>query len=135
MPTAVRLPVDQTKDSIPQMLNDSFDRDFRNIAVELLGYDGTNLTRVKTDSSGNLTGGNDSLNFKTNHLDDYTTTNVTYVGKEKPDGTYWLMKIDETGNFPVYTHASITNNPTLTTYSLAWTGRTTATYGLYSVAF
>lgn len=75
------------------------------------------------------------LKFHTNHLDDYTTTNVTYIGQEDKDGTWRLIKIDETGNFPVFTYASVSNNATLTTYTLAWTGRVTATYAIYSSAF
>lgn len=71
----------------------------------------------------------------TNHIDDYTTADTTYIGKEKADGTWWIIKIDETGNFPVFTHASVTNNPTLTTYSTAWAARTTATYNIYESAF
>ena len=42
---------------------------------------------------------------------------------------------DETGNFPVVTHASIANNPTLTSYTLAYAARTTATYNIFETAF
>jgi hypothetical protein len=73
--------------------------------------------------------------FKTNAIDDYTTTNVTYICKEDKDGVWYICKIDETGNFPVFTYASITNNPTLTTYTLAYAARTTATYNIYETAF
>jgi len=44
-------------------------------------------------------------------------------------------KIDDTGNFPVFTYANISNNATKTTYSTAWTDRVTLTYGLYSTVF
>lgn len=64
--------------------------------------------------------------------DNYTTTNVTYLGKVKADGvangTWLIVKIDSTGNFPTFRYANISNNPTLTTYALAWAARTTATY-------
>lgn len=73
--------------------------------------------------------------YATNHLDDYTTTSVTYVGQEDKDGTWKIIKIDETGNFPVFTYASISNNATKTTYSDAWTDRVTLTYNVYSTAF
>lgn len=73
--------------------------------------------------------------YFTNHLDDYTTTSVTYVGLEDKDGIWYMLKIDETGNFPVYTYATVSNNPLLTTYALAWAARTTATYGVFSTAF
>jgi hypothetical protein len=78
---------------------------------------------------------NTDSRFKTNAIDDYTTTNVTYICKEDSSGVWYICKIDETGNFPVFTYASITNNPTLTTYTLAYAARTTATYNIYETAF
>lgn len=88
--------------------------------------------------SGTITTGVDSVidsKFYTNHIDDYTTSNVTYFGQENKDGTWRIIKIDETGNFPVFTYATVTNNPTLTSYTLAWNGRVTATYNIYATAF
>jgi hypothetical protein len=73
--------------------------------------------------------------YSTNHLDDYTTTSVTYVGQEDSGGTWKIIKIDESGNFPVFTYASVTNNPTLTDYSTAWAGRVSATYNIFETAF
>lgn len=61
--------------------------------------------------------------------DDYTTTNVTYLGKMKTNGTWLITKIDSTGNFDTFRYANVSNNPTLTTYALAWAGRVAATYG------
>ena len=66
--------------------------------------------------------------------DDTSTANVTYFGYEKKDGTWWIKKLDESSGL-VWSHASITNNPTLTTYTLAWAARTTATYSDFSSAF
>lgn len=74
-------------------------------------------------------------NWGTNYVDDYTTSNVTYVGKEKSDGTWWLLKLDESGNFLTITHATISNNPSLATFATAWAARTTATYNIYETAF
>jgi hypothetical protein len=73
--------------------------------------------------------------YATNHFDDYTTTSVTYIGQETSTGLWKIIKIDETGNFPVFTYASLNNNPTLTTYALAWAARVTATYNIYEIAF
>jgi len=61
--------------------------------------------------------------------DDYTTTNVNYLGKIKSDGTWLIVKIDSTGNFDTLRYANVSNNGTLSTYALAWAARTTATYG------
>lgn len=66
--------------------------------------------------------------YKTQAIDDYTTTSVTYFCKMKPDGKWLFMKIDETGNFPTFTYANVSNNPTLTDYATAFAARTTATY-------
>lgn len=91
---------------------------------------------VTVDASGNSIDQYElTSNYEVNHVDDYTTTSVTYVGKEDRDGVWWIMKIDESGNFPVITHATVTNNASLTSYSAAWTARVTATYGVFSTAF
>jgi hypothetical protein len=60
--------------------------------------------------------------------DDYTTTSVTYLCKMKTDGTWLFTKVDETGNFAVFTYANVSNNATKTTYALAYTDRTTLNY-------
>jgi len=75
--------------------------------------------------------------YQVNHLDDGSTTpNVLYIGMEKDDGTYAIKKFDETSStLPVVTYATIGDNPSRTTYTLAWTNRATLSYGLYSVAF
>lgn len=94
-----------------------------------------------TDSSGTVIdsfGGGAALDlYKTNNIDDGSTTADTiYVGKAKDDGTYCVIKIDETtGALPVYTFATITNNGAVTTYASAWTNRATLTYGYYHEAF
>lgn len=88
--------------------------------------------------SGTITTGVDSVmdgKFYTNHLDDYTTSNVTYIGQEDKTGTWRMIKIDETGNFPVFTYATLVNNVTLSDYATAWAARTTATYNIYETAF
>lgn len=75
--------------------------------------------------------------YATNSVDDYTTASVTYIGKEgSSTADWWFVKIDETGNFPVFTHATVLNNPTVLTYADAYTARaTTLVYGNYNTAF
>lgn len=65
---------------------------------------------------------------------DNSAGTVLYVGRENSSGSWWIMKIDSTGGFPVLTHATAKNN-SYTDYSTAWTNRLTASYGNYSVAF
>lgn len=101
---------------------------------EMVGYDGSVLRRVKVDSSGNLVSATGNK-FNTNAIDDTTTTSVTYICKESASGEWMITKINEAGSFPLFTYATITNNPTLTTYTLAYAARTTATYGDYGSAF
>ena len=72
--------------------------------------------------------------FEKNAIDDYTTTGVTYFCYESADGTWMIKQLDETGNYPVYSYATVANNPTLTSYTLAFADRVTATYGDYSEA-
>jgi hypothetical protein len=85
-----------------------------------------------TQSSGSVIS---DTKFNTNHIDDYTTTNVTYICQETADGIWRIKKIDSTGSFPVFTWASVTNNPTVTSYTAAYTARVTLQYGLYNLAF
>jgi hypothetical protein len=73
--------------------------------------------------------------FNTNNVDGTSVTNFIYVGKEDASGTYQIKKIDLTSGYPTVTYASITNNPTYTTYSTAWTNHLTLTYSLYEIAF
>ena len=92
------------------------------------------LTQSKiVDSSGNAVSG--ESRFNTNHIDDTTTTNVVYIGMEDKSGIAMIKKIDKTGSFPVFTYATVANNPTLTTYATLWAARaTTAVYSQYSTA-
>jgi len=62
------------------------------------------------------------------------TKGVTYFGYERSDGAWLLKKLDETGNYPVFSYATIDNNPTLTSYTLAFADRVTATYQNYGEA-
>lgn len=82
---------------------------------------------------GSSTGLKNNL-YHTNHVDDYTTTNVTYIGCEDKDGQWLIKKVDDTGNYPIITYATIVNNPTITTYANAFANRVTLTYGIYSSA-
>lgn len=119
----------KTAKSVQEIWNLGFDTEFNLPIVELGVYNPT------TSAIDRMTQPSGDSKYATNHLDDYTTTNVTYIGQEDKDGAWKIIKIDETGNFPVFTFASVSNNPTLTTYALAWAARTTATYNVYSTAF
>jgi hypothetical protein len=65
--------------------------------------------------------------YITNDIDDYSIDNVMYIGKEKKDGTWFLLKIDMT-NGTIIRGATEINNPTYTTYIDAWADRTILTY-------
>lgn len=60
-------------------------------------------------------------------------SSITYIGKEKEDGSWLINKLDETTGV-VSRYAGIQNNPTQTTYTAAWTNKATLTYGLRSEA-
>ena len=72
--------------------------------------------------------------FKVNNVDE-AAGSIIYVGREDPDGRWYISKIDESSNPIPIQYASIKNNSTRTTYSTAWTNRTTLTYQDYSNAF
>lgn len=93
-----------------------------------------NYQEVLIDSDRYLQ--DEGIRYSVNHMDDFTTANVTYIGKEDKTDNWVIMKMDESGNFPVFTYATITNNPSLTDYAMAWAVRaTTATYSTYGAAF
>lgn len=63
------------------------------------------------------------------------STTLTYLGKETKDGEWLIVSIDSTSGVTM-TYATVTNNPTVTTYADAWAARaTTLVYGTYSQAF
>jgi len=71
--------------------------------------------------------------FNVNDIAEESST-VTYIGMENSEGNWYLKKIDTTsGNS--FSHATITNNPSVTTYSSAWSNRATLTYQDFKEAF
>lgn len=68
-----------------------------------------------------------------NHSEENGET--TYLGRQNVSGEYRIMKIVASGELQTLTYATIRNNPSVTTYSNAWTNRTTLTYGLIAEAF
>jgi hypothetical protein len=142
--------------SLTHIQNLSFDEDKQLAVREIVGVDPGGVVRkvpVGTDGSlitsltslplptGAATSANQTLilnkidQYNTNHIDDYTTASVTYICQEDKDGAWLIKKIDETGNYPVFTYATITNNPTVATYTDAFTSRVTLTYELFNQAF
>jgi hypothetical protein len=107
----------------------------------LLGVDSTLFetpTTVAVNSTTHelLTSSTSTSKYSTNAIDDYTTASTTYICKESSStANWWFVKIDETGNFPLFTHATVLNNPTMTTYALAYANRTSLTYQNYNLAF
>jgi hypothetical protein len=109
------------------------DRETGVTAVEILGVNAAgDVERIRT-SGGSLVASS-SNNYATNAIDDYSVASKTFICKESSSGEWIFTLIDETSTYPVFTYATIVNNPTMTTYSLAFASRTTLTYNLYSVA-
>lgn len=66
-------------------------------------------------------------------LDVYALNNLEdadplYVGKATASGKWLVQKFTSAG---VMTYANVTNNPTVTNYTDAWTGRVSLTYDRY----
>lgn len=94
------------------------------------GHGNDYYLKVNSNGSLNISDLGSLSEFKTQAIDDYTTTNITYFCKLKNDSTWLFVKFDETGSYLVITYANVSNNPTMTTYSLAYASRTSLTYGL-----
>ena len=72
--------------------------------------------------------------FSGNDFEDVGT--ALYIGKESATGEWWLKKVDTSVDGALPTgHASVTNNPAITSYTSAWTNRATLTYGDFTGAF
>jgi len=57
---------------------------------------------------------------------------IYYIGGEDINGFWWIKRIDDSGSPIPIQHATIKNNPTVTSYTDAWTNRATLTYGDYA---
>jgi hypothetical protein len=57
------------------------------------------------------------------------TSKITYIGKVKVDSTWLFTKMDETTDL-VIRYANLSNNPGVTSYTLASTNRAALTYEL-----
>jgi hypothetical protein len=118
--------------SAQEIANLGFDVDFLTSTVEMLGFDplaeaGVGaLKRVTTNALGE---------YQTNDVDETTTASVTYVGKEDAAGDWFVQKVDQTLGTSIR-YATVKNNPTISSYSDAWTIRaTTLDYDTYGEAF
>lgn len=116
-------------DSEQDILNQSYDVLYRVLAVMMLGTDGTNAVRLKTNSQGEVivsnTGGEQAL-----QLDDVSTTNMTYIGLA-PIGTltsaasWQIKKLDESATPTTLKILWADGNDT---YDNIWDNRTSLTY-------
>ena len=59
---------------------------------------------------------------------------LTYEGKQDGASNWLVVKMDESSGMSIL-YATSKNNPTVTSYALAWTGRAALIYGGYPDAF
>lgn len=85
-----------------------------------------------TISSTPIATGLEIQKYQTNDIDKVSDT-LFYVGKESSIAEWLLVKIDTTSGAALL-YASITNNPSYTTYTNAWIDRSTLTYQKFSSA-
>lgn len=113
--------------SVQELHNDSFDRDFNVNAVEILVFDSVSqsLRRVTSDAMNH---------YGTNNVDK-NDNGVVYEGLEDCDGNWQVVSISQDGGVTSNRYANIRNNAIYTNYTDAWTNRTTLTYELYGEAF
>jgi len=74
----------------------------------------------------------DLADYGTNDVEEASSV-ITYVGKEKRDGTWLVMKIDTSSGTSIR-YASVENNTLIAAYADAWSGRATLTYETYAEA-
>jgi hypothetical protein len=80
-----------------------------------------------------ITAVNNQNNEISYHLNEvYKNGTDTYFCKESKDGDWYIMKIDE---YSVFSSATVTNNPTVTSYADARANVLTLTYETYDQAF
>ena len=104
--------------------------------VETRLYNQAQGEALKRDSSGSrylvevIGSGGSSTDLKTYILNDFevASSTLTYLGKEKNNGTWLVVSIDSsTGQFRF---ANVSNNSSLTTYTTAYAARATLTYDI-----
>lgn len=75
----------------------------------------------------------ESMSYVTNNIDKSSTK--VYAGKSKSDGTWYIVLLDKSVSPTSVGHATSTNNPSYSTYTAAWSARTSLTYERYDQAF
>jgi hypothetical protein len=96
-------------------------------AVVIVDADGNQIVPITDDQ---LIAALDD--YGTNDLDEASAT-IAYVGKEKSDGTWMVMKLDTSSGMSIR-YATVANNAAITTYAAAWAARAGLTYGIFAEA-
>jgi len=101
---------------------DEHNKDSNTKRVMLYGWDANGLqaVRIQVDADGNLVPPDE---FLLNNVEDDSGTK--YLGEEKKSGEWRFTKITPTKAF---TYATVTNNPTKTSYALAYASYSSLTY-------
>jgi hypothetical protein len=100
--------------------------DFRTSLLDEVGNPITSTNPLPTTGSGGGGGGGGVLDAYA--LNDLLEGTPMYMGKAKIDGTWLIQRFNSSTGEMRY--ANVSNNGGVTTYSSAWTNRTTLTYGL-----
>jgi len=121
-----------------QMQREEHDHSLYAKRVNIVGTSGNQVDVTgdgKLEVNASVTATVDAVvdKWNVNDIDEASAT-VTYIGQEEKEGGWYLKKID-TSSQVVFTHASVTNNPSILTYSSAWTSRASITYQAFSSAF
>jgi hypothetical protein len=108
------------------------------VSGSFINISGTNLNQMLHSVDNKLNNINYLENYKTH---DYEIIEgipeIMYVGKMNQFNYWYVRKVvtDANGNLLTY-HANISNNPSITSYDMAWTNRNTLIYGtLESLTF
>ncbi len=128
----------EVKDGVEVVIKDGrgrvvdFDRQFGRIGGAGGSTGGTSggATEEKQDDIITAINNQGGVAYNTNEI--YENGTDTYFCKESKDGDWYIMKIDE---YSVFSHATVTNNSTVTSYADARANVLTLTYETFNQAF
>lgn len=94
---------------------------------------GAATSDLQTSGNSSLTNiDKNTVIFYTEDIEEDTSTSTTYIGKQSNSGTWLVQKVVEstvgTINTTLIEYATVLNNPTVLTYTNAWSGRATLIY-------
>jgi len=96
MPLNNNLPDDMSK-SEQSVLNQSFDDTYKLLSVQMIGNDGTNARRIKTDVNGGIQNSDSPMAQKVSVSGAITYVAIAPCGTAQSSAQWQVKKIDQSG--------------------------------------